>query len=379
MEENALINRYSRQTALPQLGTAGQQKIQSARVLVVGAGGLGCPALLYLAAAGIGHIGIADDDTVAISNLNRQILFTPADAGKPKADTAAQKLQQFNPSLQYTVFNQRITNQNALQILPLFDVVIDGSDNLATRYMLSDVCRLLQKPLVYGAVYRFEGQVGVFHYSPHNMANSVGYRHLFPQPPPPNLAPDCAVSGILGVLPGITGTMQAAETLKIIAGLGSPLAGKLLTFNLLEQRWVTTMLPAGLSLQTDAPLSKEAFLKFNYPAFCNTAAAGNQPFEITPAQFAQLLQERPKSLFIDVRNEGELPLVTAFNHLCIPLQQLPDALPIPDAQTNLLFFCQTGSRSLIAAQLATGIYPQNRVYSLKNGIEGCQHLFITQT
>ncbi|OWY25973.1 hypothetical protein C7N43_34120 [Sphingobacteriales bacterium UPWRP_1] len=368
-------NRYMRQTALPQIGEQGQQKIQAASVLVVGAGGLGCPALLYLAAAGVGHIGIADADTIALNNLNRQTLFTPADVGKPKAATAALKLQQFNPNLQYTVYNQYLTNQNALQILPLFDVVIDGSDNLPTRYMLSDACQLLQKPLVYGAVYRFEGQVAVFNLPQANGGNSISYRNLFPYPPDAQNAPDCAVSGILGVLPGITGTMQAAEALKIITGLSNPLTGKLLTFNLLEQMWFTTSIPVQLNLQTNAPITPEAFMQFDYPAFCRQTALVHPVAEITPALFAQMLQQ-PNTLFIDVRNETELPRVTAFTHLQIPLSQLPQALPpISDAQTQLVFFCQTGARSLLAAQIAAKTRPEICVFSLKNGIAGCPQLF----
>ncbi|OWY16785.1 hypothetical protein C7N43_30100 [Sphingobacteriales bacterium UPWRP_1] len=374
MQQLTDINRYERQIALPQIGEQGQQKIQAASVLVVGAGGLGCPALLYLAAAGVGHIGIADDDTVALSNLNRQTLFTPADVGKPKAQTAAQKLQAFNPNLQYTVYNHRLTNQNALQILPLFDVVIDGSDNLPTRYLLSDACRLLKKPLVYGAVYRFEGQVAVFNLPDANGGNSISYRNLFPRPPDAQNAPDCAVSGILGILPGITGTMQAAEALKIIAGLGTPLAGKLLTFNLLEQLWFTAEIPIQPILQTNAPLTPEAFMHFDYPFFCRQTAHNLLALEITPNLFKLLLQ-KPNILFIDVRNETELPKVTTFTHRNIPLSDLPHALPPPDAQTTLVFFCQTGTRSLLAAQIAAETWPQNRVYSLKNGIQGSPQLF----
>src|SRR5687767_8417729 len=221
------LQRYSRHLSLQNFGMANQLKLKNAKVLVVGAGGLGCPALLYLTAAGVGTIGIADFDSIDISNLQRQVLYTTSDVGKKKAEVAARRLRELNPLISFQLHTQQIKATNALGIIASYDVVLDGTDNFPTRYLLNDACVLLNKPLVYGSILRFEGQVAVFNY-PISKSYSANYRDLFPEPPPPEVVPDCEQAGVLGVLPGIIGSMQANEVIKIVTGIGEPLAGKLL-------------------------------------------------------------------------------------------------------------------------------------------------------
>src|ERR1051326_6363377 len=220
MDNTESYERYQRQVILPGFGEGGQQKLREARVLVIGAGGLGCPVLQYLTAAGIGTVGIVDDDVVALNNLQRQVLYGVKDIGLSKAETAANILQQLNPGIEIIPYNERLTVQNALVLLDDFDIVIDGTDNFATRYMINDACVLLKKPLVYGAVSQFEGQVSIFRNQSHD---DVNYRDIFPDPPKESEILNCAEGGVLGTMTGIIGTMMANETIKLIAGIGEPL------------------------------------------------------------------------------------------------------------------------------------------------------------
>lgn len=229
MLEREELKRYNRQMILPELGLHGQEKLKAARVLMIGAGGLGCPVLQYLVAAGVGTIGIVDDDVVDISNLHRQILYAAADIGHPKALIAKQKLNQLNPFVELITYTERITLANAQQLITGFDVAIDGSDNFKTRYLVNDTCAALSKPLVFGSILKFEGQVSVF-----NHRSGPSYRDLFPEAPPENEVPNCAEIGVIGVLPGIIGTYMANEAIKLICGIGELLSGKLLTLNALD-------------------------------------------------------------------------------------------------------------------------------------------------
>lgn len=224
---------FERQVILKEFGKAGQEKLRSARILAVGAGGLGCAALQYLVAAGVGIIGIVDFDIVDVTNLHRQVLYTFDDIGKPKAETAAAKLRTMNPDAEITAFPISLTQRNALEIIAGFDLVIDGTDNFSSRYMINDACVLLGKPLVFGAVWQFEGQVGVFNLSNENEEYTCNYRDLFPNPPDPSTSPSCSEAGVLGVLPGIIGTLQAVEAIKIITKIGTPLVNTILTYNAL--------------------------------------------------------------------------------------------------------------------------------------------------
>lgn len=227
------LQRYDRHILIPEVGVAGQQRLLASRVLIVGAGGLGAPVAYYLAAAGVGSITLIDSDTVDVSNLQRQILHTPGRVGQPKVDSARQTLLAFNPSLQLTTYQERLTSTNVEALVSGADVIVDGTDNFPTRFLLSDACLLLSKPLVYGAVFRFEGQVSVFHPA----AGGPCYRCLYPSPPPPELAPNCAEAGVLGVLPGVIGLLQATESLKLLLGVGEPLIGRLCTYDALSGRF----------------------------------------------------------------------------------------------------------------------------------------------
>ncbi|HTL07513.1 MAG TPA: HesA/MoeB/ThiF family protein [Chitinophagaceae bacterium] len=357
-----LHERYSRQVSLAELGIAGQQKLLQARVLVVGAGGLGAAALQYLAAAGVGHLGIVDDDSVALHNLHRQPLYSMADIGAPKANTARSRLQALNPGINIIAFNERLTVANALQIISTYDIVIDGTDNFATRYLINDACVLLQKPLVYAAVSKYEGQVSVFNVPKEGMA--VNYRDLFPQPPAPGEVANCAETGVLGVLPGIMGVMQAAEAIKLITGIGEPLVNRLFTYNVLNNQVFEWKLQARQGTADLIPATAAAFEKTDYQWLCGMASMER---EIDSNRFDQLAGQE-STIIIDVREPGEEPLVDEFAHEKIPLGRLSEQAGSIRAE-NILVFCQSGKRSLQAARLlAEQLGDATKIYSLAGGI-----------
>src|SRR4026208_639604 len=269
MMNDKLYERYHRQIILPEFGEQGQQKLISAKVLVIGAGGLGCPALQYLTAAGVGTIGIVDDDVVALNNLHRQVLYSVNDIGLSKAERAADILRQLNPTIKISAYNERLTTQNTLTLFDEFDIIIDGTDNFSTRYMINDACVLLNKPLVYGAISQFEGQVSVFNHQPLNESNkAVNYRDLFPDPPKDGEVLNCAEAGVLGVLPGIIGTMMANETIKLITGIGEPLINQLLTYNALNNQVYILNLSARKETRSLIPKNKKEFLQIDYEWLC---------------------------------------------------------------------------------------------------------------
>ncbi|MBL7806361.1 MAG: HesA/MoeB/ThiF family protein, partial [Saprospiraceae bacterium] len=302
--------RFQKQIILPELGERGQQRLAEGSVLVIGAGGLGCPALQYLAAAGLGRIGIADFDLVEESNLQRQVLYTEQDLGQPKAVVAAHRIQAMNSALTIQVYQERITSQNALEILSGFDVILDASDNFPTRYLVDDACRLLNKPLIYGSVFRFEGQMSVFHWPVAGIPTS--YRDLFPDPPQPGEVADCNEAGVLGVLPGIIGTMQAAEAIKLLTDVGTPMANRLFCYQLLNHSTYTLDLVPRTDAFSQAPASAEAFRKMNYDWFCNMQMSEYQ--DIDGQTFDQIRAEIAPQI-LDVRNLNEWPKVTEFEHL----------------------------------------------------------------
>ena len=269
MRQNKSYERYQRQMLLKEIGEAGQQKLLQSKVLVIGAGGLGCPALQYLAAAGIGTIGIADDDVVSLTNLHRQILYTTNDIGLSKAERAAAVLQSLNPDIKIIPYNFRLTNQNALNIIDGYDIIVDGTDNLSSRYMINDACVLLNRPLVYAAISRFEGQVAIFNYNLDKNEKSVNYRDLFPNQPAEDEVINCAVAGVLGVLTGIIGSMQATETIKLITGIGLPLANRLLTYNAMTNQLYEIALTASDNSASFIPKDKIAFENFDYDWSCS--------------------------------------------------------------------------------------------------------------
>jgi len=357
--------RYQRQILLDEFGTLAQEKLSGARVLVAGAGGLGCPALQYLSAAGVGTIGIIDFDIVELSNLQRQTLYSVEDIGKPKARAAAEKLKAFNPDVLFHIHNIKLDSKNALEIISDYDMVLDGTDNFATRYLVNDACVLLNKPLVYGAVLRFEGQAGVFNLADKNTNIKTNYRDLFPEPPDPATAPSCNEAGVLGVLPGIIGTMQAAETIKIITGIGKPLCNTIISYNALTNLFYEFMISPAKEINPSCPKNAEEFRKFDYDWFCGPH---EELHEITPAEF-DLLRIQENIEIIDVRETGELPLVNEFIVIQIPLSKFEEALNFISTKKKIVVFCQMGKRSLAAVRMLNERFPECNALSLKGGIE----------
>lgn len=364
MSSASTYERYQRQLILPGLGMEGQQKLLRAKVLVVGAGGLGCPVLQYLAAAGIGTIGIVDDDVVALDNLHRQVLYTVNDIGLSKVECAARILGRLNPEIKITPFDQRLITGNAFEILNAFDIIVDGTDNFSTRYMINDACVLLGKPLVYGAISQFEGQVSVFNYSVNANEATVNYRDIFPHPPKENEVLNCADAGVLGVLPGIIGAMMANEVIKLISGIGEPLAGQLFTYNALNNQVYLLALSPAKDTRSLIPKDEAEFLKTDYVWLCSSPASG---IEIDAEAFNDLLEKYSPDI-IDVREVYEMPEVTEFSTIKIPLSQLPEQCNLVQSET-VIVFCQSGKRSLQAVKILTGIFGETKkMYSLKGGI-----------
>ncbi len=365
MNNHSSYERYNRQILLKEFGEVAQQKLSLAKVLVIGAGGLGCPALQYLVAAGVGTIGIVDDDIVALTNLHRQPLYAMKDIGFPKAEIAAQRLQQLNPDIVIQAYYERLTPSNCIEIFTLFDIIVDGTDNFATRYMVNDACVLLGKPLVYGSVSRFEGQVAVFNAGEPGEKLSANYRDIFPDPPRENEVLNCAEAGVLGVLPGIIGSMQASETIKLITGIGKPLVNTLLIYNSLNNQLFEIAIEAKTGTRSLIPSTIENFNAFNYEWLC---AAPVSEFEIDIDAFDRLL-ENDQAVFIDVRELHEKPLITEFNHQRIPLGLIKQQALTADPGIIVLF-CQSGKRSLDAAKYLSSLQGvTSNIFSLKGGIE----------
>ena len=357
--------RYQRQVILPEFGEKSQQKLCDAKALVIGAGGLGCPALQYLAAAGTGTLGIVDDDVVALNNLHRQVIYSVKDIGSSKAESAARILSQLNPEIKIIPYHTRLTIENALDIISEYDIIIDGTDNFSTRYMINDACVLLDKPLVYGAISQFEGQAAVFNYSTPQIPERINYRDIFPNPPKEDEVLNCAEAGVLGVLPGIIGTVMANETIKLITGMGELLAGQLFTYNALNNQVYTFSLSAGKETGSLIPKNKEEFLKTDYVWLCSSS----QPeLEIDTITFKTILANKKITDIIDVREPGEMPEANEFDVIKIPLGKLTDQTDLIQSDTVILF-CQSGKRSLQAARILSGIFGNTKkIYSLKGGI-----------
>lgn len=342
------IRRYGRHLILPEVGLEGQMKLKAASVLLVGAGGLGSPLALYLAAAGIGRIGIVDFDVVDESNLQRQVLHSTMDVGRPKLDSAKDRIRAINPNVEVELFSTRLTSANAIGIFGGFDLVADGTDNFPTRYLVNDACVLLKKPNVYGSIFRFEGQVSVF-----SAPGGPCYRCLYADPPPPGLVPSCAEGGVLGVLPGIIGTIQAAEVVKLILGIGEPLVGRLLLFDAL------TMKTRELKLRRNpecAICGDHASITelIDYELFCGIEpppAAGKEDDEssISVAALKAKLDRGESVFLLDVRETGEYEIVNLGGHL-IPLNDLPRRVHELDSSQDTVVYCHSGIRSGKAVQ-----------------------------
>ena len=343
------LRRYARHVILPEVGLEGQKKIRAASVLCVGAGGLGSPALLYLAAAGIGKLGIIDFDRVELSNLQRQVIYRTGDVGASKARTAADLIGAINPQVEVQVYAEPFTAQNALDIVTTYDVVVDGTDNFPTRYLVNDACVMLKKPNVYGSIFRFEGQSSLF--APH--LSGPCYRCLYPEPPPPGLVPSCAEGGVLGVLPGIIGTIQATETLKLVLGTGTTLLNRLLLFDALEMRFRELKLRRDpqCALCGERPTIRELT---QYEGYCMTATNSNSPLhpdEVTVQDMKQALDRPGLGIkVIDVREPEEYKLAHVEGVPLLPLSQLPQRVRELDPNQPYYLHCKAGGRSMKALE-----------------------------
>jgi adenylyltransferase/sulfurtransferase len=356
------LQRYSRHLIMPEVTSEGQNRLKAARVLCIGAGGLGSPAALYLAAAGVGTLGIVDFDDVDLSNLQRQILHGTKDIGRGKLESARDRLHDINPQIETELHKCRFSSENASQLVAKYDVVVDGSDNFPTRYLSNDVCVFAHKPNVYGSVFRFEGQTTVF--APH--LGGPCYRCLFPEPPPPDSVPNCAQAGVLGVLPGIIGMLQAIETLKLILGIGEPLVGRLLHFDALKVKF------RELNLRRDpqCPVCGEnptIFSPIDYEQFCGASDEAAIP-EMSPHELKRRMDAGEPFELIDVREPFEYEIARIDGATLIPLGEIFERLDELSGEQPIVVHCHSGKRS---AQ-AVGLLQQHgftKVYNLEGGID----------
>lgn len=361
------ILRYSRHLLIPEVGMEGQQKLKAASVLIVGTGGLGSPLGLYLAAAGIGRIGLVDYDVVDPSNLQRQIIHGSRQLGQLKVESARQRMQDLNPFIQVDVFNEVFSAQNARQVADGFDILVDGSDNFPTRYLLNDLAVLTGRPYVYGSIFRFEGQVSVF-----DARRGACYRCLFPEPPPPGMVPSCAEGGVFGVLPGTVGTLQATEVIKLVLGIGEPLIDKLLLYDALDASLQTVHLRKNPKCRVCGSHPDITQL-IDYEAFCGVptrdmhAGLAGGDWDIEPLEVLRRLQAGEPVQLVDVRDPVELQISSLPGALHIPLSHLPQRVGELDDSKPIILFCRTGVRSVRALRLLAAQGFTN-LYSLKGGI-----------
>ncbi len=347
---NDEVQRYSRHLIMPEVGMDGQQKLKAARVLCIGAGGLGSPVAMYLAAAGVGTLGMVDFDTVDFSNLQRQIIHGTPDVGRLKLRSANDRIQAINPNVQVECYETALSSQNALELLEPYDVIVDGTDNFPTRYLVNDACVLLGKPNVYGSIFRFEGQASVF-------ATKDGpcYRCLYPEPPPPGLVPSCAEGGVLGVLPGIVGTIQATEAIKLIIGVGEPLIGRFLIFDALRMRFRELKLRRDPECPVcgDRPTVRELI---DYEQFCGVAPAAQTSApaaveETTVEELKRRFDAGEDTFLLDVREPQEYQICTIPGSTLISLGDLPSRLSELEGRRNIVVHCKSGVRSAKAVKL----------------------------
>ena len=369
---NEEIKRYSRHLILPEVGVEGQERIKAARVLIIGSGGLGSPLALYLSAAGVGTIGMVDFDTVDLGNLHRQVIHFTPDVGKPKLQSAAEKIKAINPNVKFVAHQTKLTSENALDIIKDYDVVVDGTDNFPTRYLVNDACVMLKKPNVYGSIFRFEGMSSVF--APH--LGGPCYRCWYPEPPPPDKVPSCAEAGVLGVVCGIIGNIQANEAIKLILGKGTPLIGRLLRFNALEMTFKELKIPH----DPDCPLcgKNPTITKLiDYDQFCGVCRCettpkdqqiGLGPDDIAVEQVKAMRDRKEDFLFVDVRNPDERAICRIEGTQFIPLPDLPQRFQELPKDKLIVLHCHHGGRSMRALNFlrSQGYY---KLKSLTGGIE----------
>jgi sulfur-carrier protein adenylyltransferase/sulfurtransferase len=341
--------RYSRHIIMPEVGLDGQRKLKAAKVLVIGTGGLGSPLALYLAAAGVGTLGLVDFDTVDLSNLQRQIIHGTKDVGRSKCQSAADKLRDINPEVKLVIHEERFISKNALEIVRPYDIVVDGTDNFPTRYLVNDVCVLLNKPNVYGSIFRFDGQATVFH-----PALGPCYRCLYPEPPPPGEVPSCAEGGVLGILPGVIGCIQATETIKLILGIGEPLIGRLLHYDALAMTFKTFKIRRDPKWPVGEPHPTIKGL-IDYEQFCGirggpSSAPGAGIREVTAEQLKQRIDAGENLFVLDVRNPNEFQICRIPGTVFLPLPELPTRFAEVPRDREVIVHCKSGMRSAKAIE-----------------------------
>lgn len=360
------IRRYSRHLIMPEVALRGQKKLRAARVLVIGAGGLGSPVAIYLAAAGVGHLGLVDFDVVEESNLQRQVIYSTQDVGRPKLESAKERLRDINPHIDIKTFETRLSSENALDLLAEYDIVVDGTDNFPTRYLVNDACVLLGKPNVYGSIFRFDGQATVF-----DARSGPCYRCLYAKPPPPGLVPSCAEGGVLGVLAGLVGVIQANETIKLILDQGRTLLGRLLLIDALT----LTFRELTLRKNPDCPICGEnptIHELIDYQEFCGVASeladSSSKKWETTPAQLRKLLDRGEEIQLLDVREPQEWEICHLSGATLLPLRDLPSHLSELNSMDQIVVYCKTGKRGAEALSLlrSAGFH---RVENLAGGID----------
>ena len=361
------ILRYSRHLLIPEVGLEGQRKLKAASILVIGTGGLGSPVALYLAAAGVGRIGLVDYDVVDYSNLQRQVIHGTSTIDLLKVESARQRMLDLNPAIQVDVYDEPFTSANAMRIAEDYDIIIDGTDNFPTRYLTNDLCVLLGKPNVYGSIFRFDGQASVF-----DARHGPCYRCLFPEPPPPGLVPSCAEGGVLGVLPGTIGTIQATEALKLILGVGEPLIGRLLLYNALDMSFDFVKLRKNPNCKVCGP-EPEVTELIDYEAFCGVPSHDHEEgsagvdWDITATELAELLTNGNSPHLIDVREPHELEISHLEGADLIPLGQLASRLSELNSADDIVLFCKAGTRSTRALELLASA-GFRKMKNLKGGI-----------
>jgi adenylyltransferase/sulfurtransferase len=366
-EENSY---YSRHLLLKEIGEQGQLKLKNASVLVIGAGGLGCPVLSYLTGAGVGHIGVLDADHVEKTNLHRQFLFGTSKIGKPKTEAVISHLQDLNPHLSFTEHYLRLMPKNAIDIIKNYDIIVDATDNFPTRYLINDSCVILDKPCVYGSIDRFQGQVSVFNYADSDGTKGPTYRCLFPAPPSPETAPNCSQSGVLGVLPGIIGNLQASEVIKMITGSGSILNGKVLVVDALRSSFYSFVIKRSENAIKKAMLLKENIIDFDYDDFCQSTLS-EKTKQISSQELNKKLISRDNIQLIDIRENGCLDYIEG--SVNIPMSGLDNNISHIKKDMTVVIYCDFGINSLIATRFLNDLGFDN-VYNLTGGIEAWKNL-----
>lgn len=368
MFSKAELERYSRHLIIPEFNIEGQRKLKEAKVLVIGTGGLGAPLLLYLTAAGVGHIGLVDFDVVEDSNLQRQVLFTTEDIGRAKVDAAKEHLEKLNPFVKFETYNVHLNSKNALDIIKDYDVVADGTDNFPTRYLVNDACVLLDKINVYASIFRFEGQASVFNYKDKNGNRGPNFRDLFPTPPPPGLVPSCAEGGVLGVMPGILGSIQANEVIKVVTGLGENLSGRLFLFDAesFETRILKVRKDPNNPLNGKQPTIKHLI---DYEQFCGVGLNQNVPAvkSISVAELNRMRELQEDVQLIDVRESYEYDIVH-INGTLMPKDQIKTYVDQIHKSKKVIVHCRSGKRSAEVIALLEKEYGFENLYNLEGGI-----------